>query len=42
MRKKVTVVGAGNVAYDEAALTVYAYDATRLKGIPEVVRVEGR
>lgn len=31
------IVGADNVAYDEAALTVYAYDATRLKGIPEVV-----
>lgn len=31
------IVGAVHVAYDEAALTVYAYDATRLKGIPEVV-----
>jgi glycolate oxidase len=31
------IVGAVHVAYDEAALTEYAYDATRLKGIPEVV-----
>ncbi len=31
------IVGPENVAVDEAALTAYAYDATRLKGVPEAV-----
>ena len=31
------VVGQENVALDPAALAVYAYDATRIKGAPEVV-----
>ena len=31
------IVGPENVAYDEAALTAYAYDATRIKGVPEAV-----
>ena len=32
-----SIVGAENIAVDEAALAAYAYDATRLKGVPEVV-----
>jgi len=31
------VVGPDNIAFDTAALTAYAYDATRLKGKPDVV-----
>lgn len=31
------IVGPENAAYDEAALAAYAYDATRIKGVPEAV-----
>jgi len=33
----IEIVGPENVASDTAALTAYAYDATRLKGVPEAV-----
>jgi len=32
-----SIVGPENVAVDETALTAYAYDATRLKGTPDVI-----